>query len=312
MKMIVTGANGFVGSYLLQTLSAAGNEILAIVRSNKSNVEKIKKIRNVKIFVCDLDCIEQLPNIISERNIDCCIHLAWEGATGIKRGDYNIQLKNIYRTLNLCRVLKKMNIKRFVGIGTLAEKDVNNYIPTDGATPNLVSCYGTAKLSAQYMSKAICSDLGIEHVWCQLSNIYGIGDETNNFINFASKLMLCGERPSFTSGEQMYDFVYVSDIAEGIYAAAKKGEKNTVYYIGSGNPQILKNFIIQIRDCINQNIHLYLGEKKFNGVCLPDREFDCSKLINDTGYLAKISFEEGIKMTIDWLKTKAEEKNGKN
>ncbi len=258
MKFIITGANGFVGRHLLKTISENGDEIIAVVRNERAHLEKIKDIPNVRITYCELDNIHALPSLIKEEDIDCCIHLAWEGANGPARADTDIQLKNIGRTLALCRALKEMGVKRFVGIGTLAEKDVNNYIPTDGATPNPVSCYGTAKLTTQYMSKAVCTELKIDHIWCQLSNLYGVGDSTNNFINFASKLMLTGGRPAFTPGEQMYDFVYITDIAKGIYRAAKYGKNNTCYYIGSGHQQKLKEFIYQIRDTINPDIELLL------------------------------------------------------
>ncbi len=306
MKFLVTGANGFVGCHLLQTLSNNGEEIIAVVRNEQEDIERIKSSSDVKIVFCELDDIFNLPALINDKDIDCCIHLAWEGANGPSRANTDIQLKNTRRTLELCRTLSHMHVKRFVGIGTLAEKDINNYIPTDGATPNPVSCYGIAKLATHYMSKTVCTELEIEHIWCQLSNLYGVGDSTNNFINFASKLMLTGGRPAFTLGEQMYDFVYITDIANGIYRAAKYGKKNTAYYIGSGHPQKLKEYIYRIRDTINPEIELYLGEVPFNGVCLADKEFDSSKLINDTGYHAEVLFDEGIRDTINWLKTQME------
>lgn len=309
MKILVTGANGFVGNYLLEVLQVNGVSIIAVdVNIN----ENLLKYNNIKAVQCDLDESWKLPKLISDRDIDCCIHLAWQGANGPSRGDFDIQISNIQRTIRLCEILPKMNIGRFVGIGTLAEKDVGNYIPRDGATPNLVSCYGVAKMTAQYMSKIICTSLKIDHIWCQLSNLYGIGDKSNNFVNFASKLMLNGKRPSFTAGEQMYDFVYITDMVKAIYLAAIKGKPNTCYYIGSGNQRKLKFFIQDIRDAIDPNIKLYLGEVPFNGVCLPDDEFDCSKLQADTGYKAEVTFKDGISKTVQWLRNNMESENGKN
>ena len=302
MKYLVTGANGFVGSHLLKTLNNNGEDVIAVIRNVNENIEAIKNLPKVQIVYCELDEIEKLPDLIGNGNVDCCIHLAWEGANGVARADTDIQLKNIRRTLKLCSTLANMGVRRFVGIGTLAEKDVNNYIPLDGATPNAVSAYGTAKLATHYMSKAVCTSLGIEHIWCQLSNLYGVGDTTNNFINFASKLMLTGKRAAFTLGEQMYDFVYITDIANGIYRAAKSGKTNTNYYIGSGHQRKLKEYIYAIRDAIDPNIELFMGEIPFNGVCLDDGEFDCSKLIKDTGYHAEVPFDEGINETLTWLK----------
>lgn len=303
MKIMVTGASGFVGKHLIDILLNNNVDIIAV---DMRIADELKNCEHINAIECNLDEVEKLVDLVPDRDIDCCIHLAWQGANGTARGDYDIQLSNISRTLKLCNVLSEMSIKRFVGIGTLAEKDTLNYIPTDGATPNQVSCYGVAKMTAQFMSKIACTQLKIEHVWCQLSNLYGIGDKTGNFINFATKVMLTGQRPAFTAGEQMYDFVYITDIARAIFFAATKGNTNTCYYLGSGHQRKLKYFVHDIRDAIDPNIELFLGEIPFNGVCLPDEEFDCTKLQKDTGYAAEVPFEVGIRKTIDWLKSEME------
>lgn len=302
MKVMITGANGFVGYYLLQEIEKAGDKVIAIIRNKDSNIEKLKDFKNVKIIYCDMNHYEDLPALVSDRDIDCCIHLAWDGATGAKRGDYNVQLNNVKSSIDLCNALSEMSIRRFIGIGSLAEKDVSYYISADGATPNLTSCYGTAKITADYMTKAICSNNGIEHIWCQLSNIYGVGDKTNNFVKFACETMLQGKRAAFTEGNQIYDFIYISDVAKAIYLVAKNGKKNTTYFIGSGKARKLKEYIKLMRDIIDKKIELYLGEIPFNGVSLPEDVFDCEKIKNDTGFEATVSFEEGIRKTISWLK----------
>ena len=299
MTIMVTGAFGFVGKNLLKTLSDNNCKVIAV---DQAVDNRFPSMQGVKIIQCNLDECERLPLLIEEKNIDCCIHLAWQGANGDQRGNAEMQWMNVRRTINLCKVLPRLGVKRFVGIGTLAEKDADYYIPMDGGMPNSVSCYGAAKLAAQYMSKIVCTQLKIEHIWCQLSNLYGVGDSTANFVNFASKLMLTGQRAAFTAGEQMYDFVYITDIVNGIYKAAKDGKTNTAYYVGSGRPKRLKEYITMIRDAIDPNIPLYFGEITFRGVCLPDKEFDCSKLICDTGYRAEVTFEEGIQKTVSWLK----------
>ncbi len=300
-KYLITGATGFIGGYLLNSILENGDRAYCIVRSDIAAFKLPNDERVVPVYL-DLDNISELHNKLEIGKVDCCIHLAWEGITGDARGDYNIQLDNIRRTLNLCEELEKLNVKRFVGIGSLAQRDTSFYVPLDGSTPNNVANYGIAKTTAQYMSKVVCNRIGIEHVWCTLSNIYGVGDKSNNFINFASKLMLRGGHAAFTPGEQTYDFVYVSDAAMGICCASESGKTNTDYFVGSGKPRKLKDYIVSIRDRIDPNIKLYLGEIPFNGVCLTDDEFDSGKLIQDTGYNPKVEFIEGIDKTIQWLK----------
>lgn len=302
-KAIITGANGFIGASLLKVMSSHNVEIIAVIKDYEENIDNIKDIPNVRIIYCDMKDICKLPELIEDRDIDVCIHLAWAGSSGNERADYALQLQNAQYSMNVVDTISKMNVKRFVGAGTLAEKDVLNYHMTDGATPNAVSIYGIAKLTTHFMTKAECTKLNIEHIWCYLSNTYGVNNTTNNFVNMASKLMLNGERAAFTSGEQTYDFVYITDTVKAIYSVAERGRKNCSYYLGSTKPRKLKEFIKIIRDTINPDIELHLGEIPFNGVALPAEAYDAGKLERDTGYVPDVPFELGIERTIDWLKS---------
>lgn len=302
-KVIVTGANGFLGSELVKYLNSENIAVIAIVRSDNIHTKNISILKNVKIVYCELSQFNKLHEIIKDRDVDCCIHLAWSGSTGDDRGNHKIQLDNVSYSVELIKSLKKMNVKRFVGAGSLAEKDTLNYVPSDGATPNQVSFYGVAKATTHFMTKIECTNMGIEHVWCYISNTYGVGNNTGNFINFACKVMLDGKRAAFTAGEQTYDFVYVTDTVRALFCAAGNGKSNCSYYLGSTKERKLKEFIKIIRNTIDENIQLYLGEIPFNGIALNSEEFSAKKLINDTGYEPTISFEEGIEKTVNWLRT---------
>ena len=87
--------------------------------------------------------------------------------------------------------------------------------------------------------------------------------------------MITGQEANFTAGEQPYDFVYVSDIAQGLYCIGNRGKANYAYYIGSSKPAKLKEFIFSLRDAIDPSIQLHLGAIPFNGVAQPESTFDC-------------------------------------
>lgn len=301
-KAIVTGANGFIGSNLLKMMSDEQVRIYAIIKDKDEKIDHILGLPGVEIVYCDLDNINKLPKLISDRDIDVCIYLAWAGSFGDARANYKLQLQNVRYALETAVAIAEMGVKRFVGAGTLAEKDVLNYHLADGATPNAVSIYGIAKIAAHFMTKTECTRLGVEHIWCYLSNTYGIGNTTNNFVNMACRKMLKGEHTSFTAGEQTYDFVYITDTVRAIYAAADRGKANTAYYLGSGKERKLKEYIQVIRDTIDPSIELFLGEIPFNGIALAPEAYDSTKLTKDTGFTALVPFEDGIKWTVGWLK----------
>ena len=188
---IITGASGFVGAALVKELVRQGVKVTAVVRNPQSDVTEILGLPGVRIVFCAMEELHKLSERVREK-ADVFYHLAWSGSTGSARGDYKLQLKNTEWMLDAVNEAVRLECNKFVGAGTLAELDVNAYTPLDGATPNSVSCYGVAKIAAHYMSKAECNRLGIDHCWAYLSNTYGIGNYTSNFVNFAAKTMIEG------------------------------------------------------------------------------------------------------------------------
>lgn len=301
-KVIVTGATGFIGTSLIKKLCDKGIYVYAIVRNISKVSDEVLHCPNIKFIQCDMENLFELPNMIKDDDIDVFFHLAWEGSTGLKRGDYDLQLKNIKWTLDAVTIAKRIGAKKFVGAGSLAEIDVMSYLPQNGTKPNRVSCYGSAKIAAYYMSKSECNYLGIKFCWARISNIYGPGNYTDNFVNFAAKKMLKGEAANFTTAEQFYDFVFIDDAVQGLICIGERGNDGYSYYIGSSKPNKLKFFITIIRDAIDKDIPLYFGAIPFQGVSLPMENFSCNELVRDTNYHPLVNFEEGIKKTIPWIK----------
>lgn len=302
---VVTGANGFIGKALLKILDRHHVHTYAVIRAASSDVADIQGLEHIEILYCDMANLSSLEKAIKEK-IDAFFHLAWQGSTGNARSDYVLQLENAKWTVDAVQVAHRIGggeRVRFVGAGTLAEYDINTYASLDGSSPNPVSCYGSAKMAAHYMSKAESSRYkNLSHCWAYLSNTYGIGNYTSNFVNFAAKLMLTGQPADFTAGDQLYDFVSVEDTAYGLYCIGEQGRENTAYYIGSGRPRPLKCFIQEIRNQINPTIVLHFGVIPFHGISQPESVFSCEKLMKDTNYVPRISFEDGLKATIPWIR----------
>ena len=294
-KAIVTGANGFIGHELCKTLSNYGVKTYAVLRNEKSYTYELKKLKYVVPIFCDADTIINIKNIILDESIDVFYHLVWGGISGDSRADYLLQLNSIRWMMDAVDVASRIGCKRFVGAGTLAEFDVYNYVMKDGSTPNLVCNYGSSKICAHQMTKALCNNLNMEHIWAYISNTYGEKDTSANFINYAINLFESNKEANFTKGEQWYDFVHVSDIAEGLYCVGEAGRNNFSYYIGSGQPQKLRGFVEQIRDIVCPDREINFGAVPYNGISASLDTFDCSKISEHTGYKPKVKFADGIR-----------------
>lgn len=302
-KAIVTGANGFVGSNVCKELSKNGVEVYAIVKDTNENISNIKALENLKIVYCDLNDIAKLFDMISDRDIDVFYHFAWVGSAGPLRCDENIQLQNALWTAQALRTADKMGCKKFVNAGSIAEKEVYTAVYTQESTPSLPYIYGAGKLIAHTICKPIANSLNIDLCWAVITNTYGVGELSPRLVNSSIRKIIAGEPLQFTSGTQNYDFIYIDDTAKAFVAIGEYGKANKEYTIGSGNARPLKEFLLEMHESIAPQSEIIFGDVPFTGVNMPIEAFDTSDVENDCHFKPTISFAEGTKLTMDWIKS---------
>lgn len=300
-KVLVTGANGFVGSAICKELVEQGVLVIAVVRDKKSNIDAIKKLSGLRIVCCEMDSYNRLPQLILDRDIDAFYHFAWIGSAGELRGDYDVQLDNVKYTCDAVEACASMNCKRFIFAGSIMEYEISATMENDSA-PKRSTIYSAGKLSADYMARIVSCNVGVEYIRCIISNIYGPGETSPRLVNTTLRKLLSGEHCAFTAGNQMYDFIYISDAAKSFAVLGDKGRANRAYYIGSRNPRPLNKFLRDMRDCVNPEIVLGFGEIPFSGVPLTYNEFDLNAVWEDTGFSPTVEFKEGVCRTIRWLR----------
>ena len=304
-KVILTGATGFIGNAVLRELIKYNIYIIAVSRSE--NPKNIPDSKLVKYISCDLSNIKDLESKIIDRDIDTFYHFAWNGSAGTARANTNLQLKNAQWTIDSLNVANKIGCKRFIVSGSIMEHETVAASYIQGNKPGLGYIYGSGKLVAHTMAMSVASAIGIDLIWTEITNAYGIGELSPRMINTTLRKVIKKEVPQFTAGTQNYDFVYIDDVARAYYLIGKKGKAFNDYIIGSGKAKPLKEFLLEMKASVAPNLNFIFGDIPFTGINLPLRIFDCSKTECDTGFKAKISFSEGIKRTIDWLRK--EDKN---
>ena len=300
-KALVTGANGFVGSAVCKELSSQGVQVIAIVKDKDEKIENIKDIPRLRILYCDLSNFMNLPGLIPDRDIDVIYHFAWVGSAGLLRGNVEAQISNVKYSCDAVKVCAKLGCKRFVFASSIMEYEVCKIMETE-ETPNINTLYSSAKIAADYMARTIAGSLGIDYIRAVISNIYGPGELSPRLINSSLRKMLGGEHCAFSAGDQMYDFIYITDAAKTFVAIGVDGKANRTYYVGSQEPRPLKDFLLEMKNCVNPDIQIGLGELSFGGVSLTYREFDINAVKTDTGFIPEVSFSEGINDTIAWLR----------
>lgn len=305
-KAIVTGATGFVGGWLVKELVSRGVEVIAVVRSEESDMTVLQQYDNVRIVVCPLDEITTLPLLIFDNDVDVFYHFAWAGTSGMDRADVRMQLRNVQASCEAIEAASKMGCKKFINAGSIMEYEAMQYISIDGTMPGLGNIYSTAKQTADFMAKTLAVNLKLPYVNAIISNIYGTGEKSARFINTTIRKFLNKEKTSFTHGEQLYDFIYASDAARAFFLVGENGQPYTSYYIGNSIPYPLKDFIIKMRNVVDSDINLTFGEIPFQGALLKYTEFDTTKLNKEFGFETEVTFEEGIEKLLNGFKSMVE------
>jgi UDP-glucose 4-epimerase len=302
-KAIVTGANGFIGSYLVKELLSHDIDVIAVVRNEDSNIDTITKNDKLKIIYCELNELPSLPQKINERDIDVFYHLAWTGSAGIARNDETLQMQNALWTAESVRVAKEIGCKRFVGAGSIMEKETMAAVYSQQNQPGLAYIYGAGKLTAHCISKAVAAQIGIDHLWGTITNAYGPGELSPRFVNTTIRKMLKNEPLQFTSAIQNYDFVYITDVARAFYLIGLQGKPFCNYTIGSSTARPLKEYIIEMVQALDPEREVIFGDIPFTGMNMDLEQFSTADLKRDTGFQCTVSFPEGVRRTMEWLKT---------
>lgn len=297
-KVIVSGANGFVGGALVKELIANNIEVVAL--DMEGHDDNLPKSDLVKFYPFDLTNAFELKDRMKENDIDTFYHFAWAGSAGAARADAALQLNNAKWTVDCLKLAKELGCERFVNAGSIMELETIAAAFKAENKPGLGYIYGSGKLVAHTMCKSVAADIGIDLVWAMITNAYGVGERSPRMVNTTIQKCIRGEAPQFTAGTQNYDFVYIDDVARAFRLIGQNGKPFCEYLIGSSNAKPLKEFLLEMKEAIAPDLDFIFGDIPFTGVNQPLEDFDCSKTESDTGFKAEISFGEGCRRTRDW------------
>ncbi|MBR1812172.1 MAG: NAD(P)-dependent oxidoreductase [Clostridia bacterium] len=299
-NVVVTGANGFVGSSVVNELLANGASVTAIVHNGHR--DRLRDQAGLDIVSCDLEGMRELPGLLAEKPFDTFYHFAWAGSAGSERADTRLQLNNAQWTVDALRAAKDLGCGRFLCAGSIMEHETMAAAYTQGNRPGPGYIYGGGKLIAHVMCMSVAVQLGIELIWPEITNAYGPGERSPRLINTTIQKCIRGEEPQFTAGTQKYDFVYIDDLARAFRLIGEKGKPFHEYLIGSGTARPLRQFLEEMQQAIAPNLTFRFGDVPFTGVDLPLSQFDCTETERDTGFRAEVSFGEGCRRTMEWWK----------
>ncbi len=299
-NVIVAGANGFLGKNLVKNLLERGYKVTALGMSFDEEL-----LRTCQCICMKDKSVQAIAPQLREQYA-CFYDLAWAGTSGALRADYNVQIDNIRLTCDYVKLSAGIHCNRFIYASSINEMETYEYLQSDDVEPSGGYIYGTGKLAAHLMGETVAYQSQVAFIPLIITNIYGKGEKSARLICSSIKKLLQGEHCSFTAGVQTYDFIYISDAINAIVEIGEKGTAFTRYYIGSGKPKALREFLLQMRDVVAPEEKIGLGDLPFKGANIDYRQFDMRRVEKDAGYVPEVSFEEGIRATAQWIRDNEE------
>lgn len=300
MKVLITGASGFVGSHVARLLVAEGCEVYALVRES-SNRWRIRDILpSMYLRQSDLVAFENVNTYLQEIKPELCIHLAWYAVPG-KYLNSQENLDSIQASINLLSQLAELGCKRFVGIGTCFEYDLSLGYLSESSLTKPITLYAATKVALSTILQQFAQITEMEIAWIRLFYQYGPMEDERRLIPSVISSLLRDEVVKTTKGEQIRDFLHIEDVASAIWAVAKSNVSGVVN-VGSGQPVTVGQIALELGNLLGKPDLIHLGALPYRP---NDPMFICANnelLRKKTDWTQKYNLTTGLKNTIEWYK----------
>ncbi len=307
MKLLVTGGAGFIGSCFVRHILNKYKDYKVInldALTYAGNIENLDDVKNNSNYtfvhgnICDKKLVRELVN-----EVDAVINFAAESHVDRSITGPEIFIEtNVQGTLNLLQASKEANIQRFLQVstdevyGTLGKDGY--FYETTPLAPN--SPYSASKAGADLLVRAYFETYKMPVLNTRCSNNYGPYQYPEKLIPFfISKLLINEKVPVYGDGLNVRDWLYVYDHCSAIDVVLHKGRVGEVYNIGGHNEKTNLEITKIILDAMGKDESSieYVQDRLGH-----DRRYaiDNHKIQTELGWQPSLTFEEGIKLTIDW------------
>ena len=296
MKAFVTGANGFIGSYLAKALVNDGHEVLCLKRPT-SNLDSLESYKDKVDWINNT---EDWKSAFKNFKPSIVYNLAWNGVAAADRVIWEKQVSNVAMQQELLDLTLEVGCKKFVGVGSQSEygdfeQKIDESYPVDPKT-----AYASVKAGSLIILKSFCEIHNIDWYWFRLFPLFGPHEADRWLIPSLIKSISSEDHMDLTPGEQKLSYLYVGECAKAIEMAICADGNSGVYNICSDNPTPLKTLVTKISDKINPNFKLNFGALPYRyGQCMY-MEGDISALRRNIYDLNTSDFDERLEETIDF------------
>ena len=331
MRVIVTGAAGFIGSHVVHRLLDRGDEVVGIDNLNDYYDIALKEARLARLSARDGFTFERLDiadragvnRVFGEAESDRVVHLAAQAGVRFSIENPHVYVEaNVVGFLNVLEALRALGTEHLVYASTSSVYGSNTNMPfsVHDNVDHPVSLYAATKKSNELMAHTYSHLFGMPCTGLRFFTVYGPwGRPDMSYFKFTEKILAGEPIDLFNFGHHKRDFTYIDDIVEGVVRVLDNpAEANPdwsgsdpdpqsssapyrLYNIGSNNPVDLIRYIEVLEETLGVKAEKNLLPLQPGDV--PDTYADVDDLVRDVGYVPGTSIEEGLQEFVRWYKS---------
>jgi UDP-glucose 4-epimerase len=304
-KILVTGGAGFIGSHLVDALSAKGHRLVVVDNLSTGFQRNINP--KAKFYKTDLTYFESVNRIMKKEKPEIVFHLAAQ--MNVRKSVENPLFdaeNNILASINLIRTSHENKIKKFIfaSTGGAIYGDTKNRPTPETEKEWPLSPYGIAKLSVDKFLFYYHRIHGLKFVSLRYANVYGPRQNPHGEAGVVAiflKKMLKNQTPTINGdGKQTRDYVFVEDIVKANRLALENFEKSGIYNVGTGKETSVNKLFREINKYFQGKFRKSHGPAKIG-----EQKTSClsfTKIKKDFGWTPQTDFQTGIQKTFEWFR----------
>ena len=330
MRILVTGAAGFIGSALSLRLLARSDEVLGVDNLNdyydvalkQARLDRLTPHPNFKFAKVSIEDRPALEKVFRDFRPQRVVNLAAQaGVRYSLENPYAYVEANLVGFINILEACRQGKVEHLVYASSSSVYGANRKLPFSVQDPvdHPVSLYAATKKANELMAHTYSHLYGLPTTGLRFFTVYGPWGRPDMALFLFTRKILAGEPIDvFNHGHHTRDFTYVDDIVEGVVRtldrvpepdpaydplqpnSATSSAPYRVYNIGNSHPVQLSHYIEVLEDCLGRKAEKNLLPLQPGDV--PDTSAEVTELMNDTGYRPDTSVEEGVKRFVEWYR----------
>jgi UDP-glucuronate 4-epimerase len=316
MRILVTGAAGFIGFHLSRQLLGKGHEVTGVdsisgyysTRLKQDRVELLSPYRMFSFSEMDVCNRSDIESLFASGNFDMVIHLAAQ--PGVR---YSIDAphkyieSNIVGFLNVLEASRQNRVSHFLyaSSSSVYGNRVGGSFSEAGDTDHPESLYAATKKSNELIAYSYTRQFGIQAIGLRFFSVYGPwGRPDMAYFSFTKKILRGELVPVFNNGEMVRDFTYIDDICNGVVSLVETVDKlpqYKVYNLGNNKPLKISQLIEAIEEALGRKALIDLKPMQSGDVVFTCA--DIAESFKDFGYKPVTGIKEGVGKFVDWYRS---------